>query len=452
MTNPAIDLDILPYSAVRATGNKPQQTGTPEQNQFEQNKGNEQYQGLDILPYEEINKPESKSGFLARGAARTLARGAEALVGLPGDLMSFIDSMIGKGATALGVPEETIQKASQLAKTLGPVGPLPSSSDIRSQITQPLTGQYLEPQTEGEETYDEFVGDLATLMLPVKGKIPFMRSLGTAIGANLGKEGLKSIGATDSQAQWGKLALMTMLGSVGRGNAKKFANNLYREAIEMIPEEARIGSPQLTKQLDTFIANLQKGGMSPQKQPAYSLAKQLRQKIRAGGGDIQVNELPEFRKSINDYRFNRKAGLNEQGRFYLDRFDDVIDKQLLEYGKQNPSFLPKYKDANTAIAGFKQSNKLARAISKYVDVSNMSPETIILFGLHLQNPSLLKKIAGGVGLAKSAQLLKRVTTNPVLRKHYENVVKEGLKGNSAGLTRNLNKLDEALKKEDFSED
>jgi len=422
----------------------PQQNATPEQEAYQQHSSF--YKQAAELPL-----PKQKETFkekVRRGSGRTLARGIEALAGLPGDIRDFAFSLVGKGAEKIGIPSppEEVMKLAQLA--MGPLGQVPSSQEIRESVTQGLTGDYLEPRSGGEELYDEIVGDAATLMLPIKGKIPFARALGLSIGSNLGKESLKTMGATENQAQLGKLGMMFLLGSVGRGSARKYANNLFREAIESIPEDARVGGKGFITQVDKFITNLEKGGMSPQKTPAYRLAKNLQEKLRKGGGEIPADELPAFRKSINDFRFNREAGLTDQGRFYLDRFDDVLNKELLEYGKQNPAFLKQYRDANTAISGFKQSNKVARYISKNFDINGLKPETLVLLGLHLNNPSLLAKIGGGIGVAKSAQMIKRMTTNPVLRKHYENVIRDSLKENKAGMIRNLKLLNKELEKED----
>lgn len=440
MTNPATDLDVIPANSLYKI---PKNQSRYQQPQVEK----PSYEGLDAIPAKIPRNEESTGKFIGRTAARSAARAAEAIVGLPGDIRDFITGLTGKGVEALGIPnaQEDFIKAGRNIPVIGTS--FPSSSQIRENITQPVSGQYLEPKSSGEEISDEVVGDLATLLLPIKGKVPFLRAIGMTVGSNLGKQAIQSIGGSDTQAQFGKLGLMFLLGGIGRGSAKKYANNLFREAIDSIPSDAKISNQSFIAAVNDFISNLQKGGLSPQKQPAYSLARQLKEKLRRGSGELEVNELPAFRKSINDYRFNRKAGLTDAGRFYLDRFDDIVNKQLMEYGKENPSFLKKYRDANIAVSGFKQSTKLGKYISKHYDINNLRPETLVLLGLHLSNPSILKKIGAGWLGAKGVALAKRMTTNPVLRKYYANVIKNGLEENSAGLARNLEKLNEELGKE-----
>jgi hypothetical protein len=214
----------------------------------------------------------------------------------------------------------------------------------------------------------------------------------------------------------------------------------------MIPEGTVMNARSTLKQLDSYIVTLKKGGISPQKQPALSLANQLKQKIMQTGGDLKVEELPAFRQSINDYRFNRQAGLTDSGRYFLDRFDDIINKQLMDYGKQNPAFLNKYREANTGLAGFKQSNKIASYISKKIDISKLSPETILSLGMNITKPSVLATLGTSMGTAKAAQIIHRIGKNPVLRQYYLNVLHSSLKDNLPGLVRNLNKLDSELKK------
>jgi hypothetical protein len=397
-------------------------------------------------PVEE-DPTEPTSSKLGRGAGRTIARSAETLLGLPGDLQNFVESLLGR-ALGLAVGDERGQQLASQARQLGskvnPFAYLPSSRDFRENLTQPITGTKLEPQTPGEELYDEIVSDFAALALPVKGKIPFARALGMSLFPNLGKEAVKSYGGSETTQAGTKLGLMFLSGALGHGGARNYVNELQRDARALIPEGATTNARDLLTDLEKFEATLRKGGISPQKQPALSLNRQLMSKIRQGGGELAVEELPEFRKSINDYRFNKD--LSDTGRFFLDRFDDVINKELLEYGKTNPAFLNKYRDANLGFAGFKQSNRIANYISKKFDVTKLSPESYLLLGLHALSPKALTGIGASALAAKGAQVFNRIAKNPVLRQYYLNVVNNALKDNSAGMVKNLEKLDEELRK------
>lgn len=395
-----------------------------------------------------------------RHTLRTGARVAETTFGLLGNMREVTKSagdwLGDKGRSLLGKAPLTEEQKKQFQKnpeSWDLIGRLleaiPTSQDIRENVTQKLTGNYLEPQTSGEDFSDELFSDVAGLVLPVKGakgqlKIPFARAIGTALFANTSGEVAKAYGLDPTEAGYIKMGAMMLAGFMGRGGARNYAKSLYVEALDMIPKGAFMNGRSALNQLDSYIATLKKGGISPQKNPALSLANQLKQKIIKTGGDLNVEELPAFRQSINDYRFNRQAGLTDSGRYFLDRFDDIINKQLMDYGKQNPAFLNKYREANTGLAGFKQSNKIASYISKKVDVSKLNPETLLSLGMNITKPSVLATLGTSIGAAKTAQIMHRIGKNPVLRQYYLNVLQSSLKDNAPALIRNLNKLDNAL--------
>ncbi|MGL5264040.1 MAG: hypothetical protein ACRDAI_05640 [Candidatus Rhabdochlamydia sp.] len=398
-----------------------------------------------------------------RHTLRTGARVAETTLGLLGNMREVTKSagdwLGDKGRSLLGKASLTDEQKKQLQKnpeSWDLIGRLleaiPTSQDIRENVTQKLTGNYLEPQTSGEDFSDELFSDVAGLILPVKGakgqlKIPFARAIGTALFANTSGEVAKAYGLDPTEAGYIKMGAMLLAGFMGRGGARNHANGLYKEALDMIPEGAVMNGRSVLNQLDSYIVTLKKGGISPQKKPALSLANQLKHKIVQTGGDINVEELPAFRRSINDYRFNRQAGLTDSGRYFLDRFDDILNKQLMDYGKQNPAFLSKYRDANTGLAGFKQSNKIASYISKKVDISKLKFETVLSLGMQFSNSGFVTKAGMGMGMAKAAQIMHRIGKNPVLRQYYLNVLQSSLKDNAPAMIRNLNKLDN-----EFAED
>lgn len=432
----------------------------------------EEYKEEEVNPYDgtfidssiQSSPEEGNIDAGVRHTLRTGARVAETTLGLLGDMREVSKSAGGwlgdKVRSLMGKEPLTEEQKNLLDKELEPNSwnllgrlseALPTSQDIRENATQKLTGNYLEPQTSGEEFSDELFSDLAALLLPAKGakgqlKIPFARAIGTTLFANTSGEVAKAYGLDPTETGYVKMGAMLLAGFMGRGGARNYAKSLYVEALDMIPEGAVMNARSTLKQLDSYIVTLKKGGISPQKQPALSLANQLKQKIMQTGGDLKVEELPAFRQSINDYRFNRQAGLTDSGRYFLDRFDDIINKQLMDYGKQNPAFLNKYREANTGLAGFKQSNKIASYISKKIDISKLSPETILSLGMNITKPSVLATLGTSMGTAKAAQIIHRIGKNPVLRQYYLNVLHSSLKDNLPGLVRNLNKLDSELKK------
>jgi hypothetical protein len=400
--------------------------------------------------------PEGTKDYLKRGAVRTVARVGETLAGLPGDIRNALESVVAWGAGKITGDEEGVDALRPIVRALSPMGNLPTAGEIRKGITQPLSqlaagdSQYAEPQTGGEQLYDDFVSDVAALAVPVKGKIPFARALGTAFFGNLGKEAAEAMGIDGTAANFVKLGSMALAGGIGeaikRGGARAYAKDLYKQAMDAVPQGAVMNTRDMQAGLGRFLSSVNKGGVTAQKEPVLKLARQLQNKINAGNGQIAVEELPAFRRSVNDLRYGRE--LNDTGRFFLDQFDSVLNKGLMEYGKTNPTFLSKYRDANTAFQGFQQSNRIARYISKKYDVSKLSPETMVLLGMHLVTPKTLLGIAGGMTAAKGVQLMHRFTNNPVLQRYYMDVVKSALTDDAAALSKNVSRLDEAVREDD----
>lgn len=402
---------------------------------------------------------EGTKDYLRRGSSRTLARVGETIAGLPGDVQNAIGSLMEWGAAKVTGDEEGAAQARKFADAFNPLGQLPTSSQIREKISNPIADYasgkegYLNPQTPGEQLYDDFVQDVTALAIPVKGKIPFARALGGALFGNLGKEAAESFGVSPTGANLTKMGIMALTGTIGegikRGGAKAFANDLYKKSMNAIPEGATMNSRNIEASLGKFMNTLNKGGVTAQKQEVLNLAKQLKNRLNAGNGSIAVDELPAFRKSVSDLRFNKK--LNDTGRFFLDQFDRVLNEGLNEYGATNPTFLSEYRDANTALAGFHQSNRIARAISKKVDINKISPETAVLLGMHVVNPKVLGGLGVGWTAAKATQLAHRLVKNPVLQRYYKDVMKNALSQDAAALTKSVSKLDEIVKAEQEKE-
>jgi len=408
---------------------------------------------------EEEMSPYHKAGKEAgRHLVRSLSRAGEAVVGIPGNIQSLVETGVnrligwafGENIAKTAMQEDPFEKRIEIAGMEIKPGKLPTTQDLRK-LSQALTGDKLEPQSYGEEIADEIVEDVASLMFPIGGKIPLSKSIGMSVIGTLGKEAVKEMGVGEKGQTATKLGLMLSTGLINSGSARNFASQEYKKAIDMIPQEAVVAPRIIEKKLAKFTSELQKGGISPQKAPAYQLSKQLQQTIKKNRGMLPVEELPAYRASINDYRFGKE--LKERGSYYLDRFDDVLNETLFEYGKQNPQFMNQYKKALTAYAGVKQTGKIARYISRKVDPNQFTPHTLMLFGhMGLFTPAALGAAGAAYGAAQSYKLFSRITKNKELRKYYVGVLENAAKRNSGAMINNLKKLDDELNKMDLSKE
>src|SRR6185369_14441991 len=100
---------------------------------------------------------ESLGGAALRTGLRTAARIGEAAVGLPGDIaqaaLGAANYVSGGAVPTYGQVQEKL-----------PIS-LPTSENVK-QFQEKATGEYLKPQGENEQTWDDFVGLVTQLAIP----------------------------------------------------------------------------------------------------------------------------------------------------------------------------------------------------------------------------------------------------------------------------------------------
>ena len=435
------------------------------------NPDNENFEDdLGIEYYEDVvssKKPSEKRGILEkasdvgvfgllglRGEARSGARVAETIAGLPGDVKELFNDIM------IAIPEyfsgEELPRWRQMVEGVAPgefsggfgMGE-PTSQQIREEITQPLSGEYLEPQNEFEKFGDEISQDFAALALPIKGKIPFTRALGSSIFSNAGGEVVGSFFGDKAQAasKMGLLFLSNMIGRKG-GGVKKLINNLYKDMEASIPEGEQISSKVLSSKLDKIESVLKKGdpGDASKVEP-FKKINAIREKMN--GGMINVDEIPKLKNSVNEAIFSKESLKRGENKLYDIR--EALHDTAKEYGSENKVFLDKLKTADQAFAATETSRKVGNWIRK-----NIKPRDYLhaisalgVEGYALGAGALGTTLGSGAVLgsaAYTAEVLKRMAKSPALRKYYLNVIKTSLNENRAGFLRNIKKLDDGLKK------
>lgn len=387
---------------------------------------------------------------IRRHAARTGARVFETLAGLPGDIRELFNSV------AIGIPEyfagEELPRWRRAVEgdqgMLGGITSGPTTREIREGTTKPLTGEYLEPQGKWEEFGDEVASDFAALAIPVKGKIPFARALGSSLIANAGGEVAKEFLGDKAQV-YTKMGLLFGTGMLGhnQGGVKQYIRNLYKDMEGAIPEGAEISAKGLSSKLDKIESVLRKGDPADlSKQPAFQKISAIRDKIK--DGFIPVDEVVELTKSTNESIFG--LGELKRGQNQLYKVREALHDATKEFGKENPTFLEKWQAANEAYAATETSRRVSNWVKKNVKPKDYlyASSALGLEAAAFGPPSAgLVAGAGGLGAtAYSAEVMKRIAQSPALRKYYLNVVTNSLKENKAGFMRAMRQLDDGLKK------
>lgn len=402
----------------------------------------------DIFDQIEYSPGKTKIPEVGRHVARTGSRIVESLAGLPGDILRTAEL----GARGVEKTGEKIREKiglSPLKKEPIKSKTLPGSENIKEFSTK-LFGETVLPQSKTEAFIDDIVSDAAVLAVPFKGKIPFVKSIGTAIAANTASKGAEKLGAREGGQAAAKIGTFFLSGLTGKGNVKKFWKNQYKLADEAVPVGEELRAFKLERNLDNLEDTLLQGLDTPSQQAVLKPLRQLRSKIKDGilsvkeaiASKISLNELRESLFEEVKGRTGRKGARNK-----LNDISHFLDNALEEYGKQNPKFYKHYNAAQEAYSGFQQSKKVANWISRVIPFGKMG-KTSLLLAEALFKPATLPATGAAYVAFKSGELLTRMFKNPTLRKYYGNLVKSSINENKSGFLKNLHKMEQEIKKND----
>lgn len=403
-----------------------------------------------LLPPE----PETNIEAGTRHVARSASRIGETLAGLPGDILQapgkFAKYALEK---ATGEPNEEYETAFKIAESFLPGTKLPTSSELRKKTNELSEGR-LEPKTEGEKLSDSIVSDFASLAFPLKGKIPFIKSLGIALGSNLAEKGAKEFGFGETTQAWVKNGSMFLLSLMKPGGAKKYGDQLFGDAKKLVPKGASISSQNLSKEVSHLKEQLKKGGSAPYKTASLTKLGEIESKIAKG--KIPVDELTQFKIDINNARSSLygDVALDKAGRAMakrnLDSTAKIVDNALTEYGHTNPEWAKKYRSANEVFGSIAQSKQVSNSIGRLIKSNPHTSGAILAAKLFLA-PSTLPIAIGGFGALKAGELVTRIVKSKTLQGYYKSVVESALRDDAAAMSKNLNKLDSGLKKQNSKE-
>lgn len=413
------------------------------------------------MPYELLEEediqPESTLGYAGRTIGRTIARAGESIAGLPGDIASIPLSLGNYAAKALTGKDNVFPErvnllhnspARHIVKALtGKDFNLPTSGDIKKDITEKLTGNTLEPQGSGEQLWDDIVSDAATIFLPLSGKIPGgnnlisgkipagntlkdigSRTLGALsgkipVGNTLKDIGSRAIGALAEKIP-GKNTIKGIgsraLGALGRSTAGNVAKIATEEITgsPILGLGAKIGAMALastyggrkvmTQAKDDLYKQSynnipqKKFDIVPEKLKMDSIFKAVSKgdkqdksflldrieafnKIMGKGGKANIKDIIDIKQDWNDHL--RSGYLAPQARGIFIKMRDIAKDAIDRYGKHNPKFEEFYKPAEQLTAALNGSNYIQNIISKHPYLKDS-----------VSNP-LLKKFLGGSAIS-----------------------------------------------------
>lgn len=394
---------------------------------------------------QEMEDYKKETGFQT-AKREVLSHGARALEGFLGGIGSFANFII----PDLNEPEERISEIDIK---------LPTAEKYRD-LTKKLTGSYLEPKSEMGKTSQEVVEDIGT-MFSTPG-LGFWQKILLPIGGQSVKQAIKSVGGSEKAQDYGKLGFMLMSSIASVGNARKAAATAYNEAVEMVPKGLKFNASSIHRGIQN-LKNQEwyKTGATPSKNPAIKEMDRIEKAIK--NNVIDARETMQLRKDINEARkqlkgFNLERPADTRSALkYLDEVDDALLEGMKQYGTHvNPKWWNAYNLANQAYRITERSKLVSDFIEKVSrPVQSKAAQALFHICGHAAAASGLVKapmVAAGalpvIGAAQTVKIMNRMIKSPVLRNHYNEVLKQASLGNAAMMNKALEKFDkEALKQE-----
>lgn len=384
-----------------------------------------------------FEKPESFAESALRNIARSTAVKAEAAAGLPADIYGGVTGLVNALTGTEILPTQLEVPNFSLPSHHAPIPQeniaVPTSEQLANTIRKPLGGEYLQPQSAGEEISDAVVKDFVPLLFPIKGKIPFARALTAAGAGNLAEWAVKQAGFGEGAGAGAKMLAhlgIFMLG--GKRYAKEFVNELYEANREATPFASYFNAGPVESKIGSIKNNfLSKGASFASDKPAVKkMIDNISKDINKGY--LGIRNAVQYVKDINN-----EIGQMEKSSaaaHYLGELKSSIEGMLENYGSKNPEFWKTYTDARDAFKAINDVSSGLDFVKKVIDPSIFGSALTSIF---LLGPTKALSHAGGIGAIAAyagvrgmIPIVEEIVKHPVMTRYYKNYVSAITKHNA----------------------
>ena len=433
---------------------------TPEQifnKAHQSNKSKSEQKKLQELQNEELD-PE-----IERHLARLTSRGLEQILGAPGNLRDlayavkdiykekgFLPNV--KGINKLKMPDlkepeafKKLEEAIPIAKTVSTLlGYLPTSKDIKKFSEEKSQG-FTSPKNNIEKIGDEVFENLVSNALPGQGPRNVYRNIAAPIAGVLGKEGVKYLGGGEKSQALTQLGLNIAVPLMA-GNAPQLNRDIWNDVRRNVPN-VNINTNTMLQRAQDLRARIQRGLGSRSENQATTTLDRLIEKLERG--QISADELMASNISLNEIVGDPE--LFGRGGHLFEEMRGIIRDGMEQVGQHAPEWYQNWQRANEVHGAIANSNYIANTIRNHSEPL-VSEGARALFHAAAHGTA---KAAGTLPpiylIYKGTQVLNRMASSPNLMQYYTNVLTNALRGNVANAAANLEKLDEALLKEEKKE-
>jgi hypothetical protein len=427
------------------------------------------------MPYEFLQEeipqqqPKPSGRNILHNLGGLAARGAEAILGVPGDVLhgaksvgDFLGSLIPEPPISLPKTQSPLLiGAKKVAQKVSPsfAENIPTSiEDVPSSLTtqnlrkdtQHLTGEAFEPEGELEKNAQEFTTTFAPLLLgnPTKilSKIPSAAKIAGA--GQLAKWASQDLPIPE----WGKEALKTgamlVTSYLGQPNAEKYAKNLYKTVEKNISPESSVPFNKIIPDIRKIRDTIERSAI-PKKDVILQNIEAIENSAFQNRGKIPSHELWNLNKTVNEWLRRGEIVHTSQAKKVLGDISHHLNKNLIE---ANPHIAQDLTNANQIWRSLKATEDISPIMSSTLEAlkNSVGPATLG-FLAHMFLPSGgLKNLVLGAGVAYKGiklgrEFIHNIINNPGLRRYYFDISKAALNENRPQLINQVKKFDMFLK-------
>jgi len=427
-----------PFASVRIRQNKiePIQQESIQEVPIEQSKESSE----DPFASARIKKAE---GFpflyeTGRHATRVASRIAETIGGIPGDISNLIQSGVFSGLESI-VGHKLSDEGREESKKYR----APTTKELK-ELSESISGGFTSPESDIEKTVDEYVETASSLLGPMK----FRKALGVALGSQLSKEGVKTLGLGETSQESAKLGTMLMLTTLNPGGAMRYASSQYQKANELA-KGASINARNLESNLSNLLTDLKKGVSTTSKTSVIKPAEELIGKIN--NGKIPVLELTAAKRDLNTIMKDPSVLMREKK--MLKVVGKEIDNAIKPYEITNPAFSKAYRPANEIYGAVSQGTKaydfIKRSLGAKSILGSIVAETALGHPEYVI-PTLTGMASIGAA-AKTGDFLVRLGKSKELQKYYLKSISAALKEDLPALRLYADKFEEEFNRDNLSD-
>lgn len=426
------------------------------------------------------SESESLVGKGIRGITRTGARVLETGLGLPGDIIG--------GGLAVGnyLSGGKIPTYAQIQEKL-PIS-IPTSEDVK-RATSYLSGGYTTAQTPGEETYDDVISTMASILvpLPTPGKVggaikgaravaklgakgavkaavkPLARAAGMAVAGKGAEEVAKSyefgpLGQT--------IAKMGAMGLAGLAGGRSGLKNRMTESYDLSKKEA-VNKFVKTDKLKNSINSIEKivdETDFPSKEFIKQRIESIKKPLAANSGlldssgkaltksEIPVSELINLKQGLNEYFTD--PSLPHKAHKHLANAVRPLADTLKDYAKENKEFGKYWLPAEDIFTGLSDYSKATRFLNKHINldtVKNVGLKAVLGYAgfKYGGTAGALGTLGAAFGARESAKFIDFISKSKEAATAYGKMFKYAKEGALKDSARELAKLDKIAEHSGF---